>query len=423
MEKRQIFGLVGAVMLFIGAFAPLLHRPIVGSMNYIQNGKGDGIFILIIAALAIYYVYKEKYREVRIAGILSLGLVSFTFFTVQQKIMEMENQIDKDLASNPFRGLANAVVQSVYLEWGFGVLFLGGAFLVLSGFMREKTSDDIKSVVKDNHSTERQPMQMHKPRVEKQQVEQMKHTEDKKVSEESIDERKTDSKQDVMQSKRMIKDNVKKSVPIDNHEEYDIGEQSGAFFKKNKMYMIFGAFIIALGILIVNKESKPDSMIDDSVVIQERVKTTVAESYADSMGWGKASPDISIEPVNIRVGKMEHTYDDFSHPFPVVELSVKNTGAKKLNSFGVNWVVKDIDNMRVVGGSAQPTGSIDPNWTSSRLVLSMNPSSYSKLLGNNPINFRMSVEVYVSVRGGMDIELYKTILNPDELDSLPKIGY
>ena len=45
IDLKMILGLAGAAVLFIGVFVPLVSVPIVGSVNYIQNGRGDGWII------------------------------------------------------------------------------------------------------------------------------------------------------------------------------------------------------------------------------------------------------------------------------------------------------------------------------------------------------------------------------------------
>jgi len=59
MKKKQTFGLIGSVMLFIGVFTPLISLPIVGSTNYFMNGRGDGTIVLILAVISFLSTYKK----------------------------------------------------------------------------------------------------------------------------------------------------------------------------------------------------------------------------------------------------------------------------------------------------------------------------------------------------------------------------
>jgi hypothetical protein len=43
MENRQVVGLTGALVLFIGVFTPIVSVPTVGYINYFQNERLDGV--------------------------------------------------------------------------------------------------------------------------------------------------------------------------------------------------------------------------------------------------------------------------------------------------------------------------------------------------------------------------------------------
>lgn len=44
--NRQVVGFIGAAALGLGVFMPLVSMPIVGTINYFNNGRGDGIIVL-----------------------------------------------------------------------------------------------------------------------------------------------------------------------------------------------------------------------------------------------------------------------------------------------------------------------------------------------------------------------------------------
>ena len=64
MNNKQLVGIFGVILLFIGAFSPMLHIPIRGSITYINNGTGDGMFVLLLAFLAAYYLWKNILRKI-----------------------------------------------------------------------------------------------------------------------------------------------------------------------------------------------------------------------------------------------------------------------------------------------------------------------------------------------------------------------
>jgi hypothetical protein len=59
----------------VGAFCPLVHLPIVGSINYVMGGRGDGIYIVACSAAIIGLVVFGYRRTSGIVGsVLSSSL-------------------------------------------------------------------------------------------------------------------------------------------------------------------------------------------------------------------------------------------------------------------------------------------------------------------------------------------------------------
>jgi hypothetical protein len=48
--------------MLIGSFCPVVSIPIMGSISYVNNGQGDGVFVLIMAVVALVAVFVRRYR-------------------------------------------------------------------------------------------------------------------------------------------------------------------------------------------------------------------------------------------------------------------------------------------------------------------------------------------------------------------------
>jgi hypothetical protein len=59
-----------------------------------------------------------------------LALLAFTFINFQAKLSDATSQMNRDLAGNPFRGLADVAIQSVQLQWGWALLVVGAVLLI-----------------------------------------------------------------------------------------------------------------------------------------------------------------------------------------------------------------------------------------------------------------------------------------------------
>ena len=139
MNTKQMLGLVGSVVLFIGVFAPIVSVPIVGNINYFQNGQGDGMIILVLAAISLILVLMERYKALWFPGSASLALMLFTLVNFQTKMSQFKADMELELADNPFRGLADMAISSVQLQWGWALLVVGAALVIISAALKNKT--------------------------------------------------------------------------------------------------------------------------------------------------------------------------------------------------------------------------------------------------------------------------------------------
>lgn len=141
MNTKQLLGLIGSIILFVGVFTPVVSIPIVGNMNYFQNGKGDGSIILILAIVSFVFVIARKYKGLWFTGLGSMLVMAFTFINFQMKIADMKAQMENEMAGNPFRGLADMAMQSVQLQWGWALLIIGAALVIASAAIKEDPHD------------------------------------------------------------------------------------------------------------------------------------------------------------------------------------------------------------------------------------------------------------------------------------------
>jgi len=136
MNKKQIMGFLGSIFLFIGVFAPLIRMPILGNMNYIQSGKGDGIIIIFLAVISFILTIIKKYKGLWFTGIGSLGVIAFTFINLQIIMTTAKAQIETELAENLFKGVADLLMQSVQLQYGWVFLIIGVILIITTAVIK-----------------------------------------------------------------------------------------------------------------------------------------------------------------------------------------------------------------------------------------------------------------------------------------------
>lgn len=101
---KQLLGLIGSAVLFVGVFAPIVSIPIIGNMNYFQNGKGDGTIVLVLVVVSLILILLKKFKGLWFTGLSSMAILAFTFINFQMKISDVRTQMEIELTGNPLGG-------------------------------------------------------------------------------------------------------------------------------------------------------------------------------------------------------------------------------------------------------------------------------------------------------------------------------
>ncbi|HEY9825481.1 MAG TPA: pentapeptide repeat-containing protein [Stenomitos sp.] len=138
-DLAQILGILGSILLFLGAFAPVVTFPIIGSINFLKNGTGDGSILIALAIASVLLILKRMYQWVWLSGLGALAVISLNFIFLQIKLSEVQLRMQEELAGNPFKGIADLAVQSIRLEWGWAILLIGSGLIITAAYLKKAT--------------------------------------------------------------------------------------------------------------------------------------------------------------------------------------------------------------------------------------------------------------------------------------------
>jgi hypothetical protein len=124
--------LIGSVLVVLGCFAPIVYVPVIGEVNYFGRGSGDGIFAIGFAVIAVVLALAGRTRWAVVPGILELALITFTFVNLYTRLADLGPAADAQLAGNPFKDVAGAIVRSAGFSWGWVPLYLGALMTALN---------------------------------------------------------------------------------------------------------------------------------------------------------------------------------------------------------------------------------------------------------------------------------------------------
>lgn len=133
-SRQQLIGLGGGVLLLLGIFLPIVSLPLVGSMSIFNTGRVDGYVLLGLAVASLALAFINQLKPLRITGAISAVLVTFGFIHIIYKLNKMKSSFTKDLKGNPFSGVADAMMSTVQIQYGWVFLFIGCFMLLYAAF-------------------------------------------------------------------------------------------------------------------------------------------------------------------------------------------------------------------------------------------------------------------------------------------------
>jgi hypothetical protein len=130
--NNRILGVIGAVMIIIGIFCPIVS--VLGiNVSYFDSIKStsgpDGFIFLGLGVISLILALINKTRLLLATGILTLGYIALSYIGYKSKMNEAMSGANSQLSSQ----LDNLI----QLQWGWAVLVLGGILLIVAGIMKK----------------------------------------------------------------------------------------------------------------------------------------------------------------------------------------------------------------------------------------------------------------------------------------------
>jgi hypothetical protein len=73
-------------MLGAGVFAPILTVPIVGTLNYFANGRGDGVVLLLLALASGILISTNRLHWLFMTGCVSLVILLAAYLNLDARL-------------------------------------------------------------------------------------------------------------------------------------------------------------------------------------------------------------------------------------------------------------------------------------------------------------------------------------------------
>jgi len=133
MDSR-ILGLIGAALVIIGIFLPLVTVSVAEAgisqsasfFDAIKAGSWEGYVVLLAGIASIALAWLRKYRLLLLTGVIILGVVLLNFFNFKSSIAKAMGQTSAEALES--------MGVSLSTQWiGWIALILGGVLLLIAG--------------------------------------------------------------------------------------------------------------------------------------------------------------------------------------------------------------------------------------------------------------------------------------------------
>jgi hypothetical protein len=127
MSFKQMVGFVGAFVLFLGVFCPIMSAPLTGDTSYLQNGWDSGVLLMVLAGATGLMLLLHAYKGLWVSGFVSVAVLSCSYMNVQSKASSLGAELG---AVRNVLLSTDAAGKAVEMEWGW-ILLIGGSVLML----------------------------------------------------------------------------------------------------------------------------------------------------------------------------------------------------------------------------------------------------------------------------------------------------
>ena len=155
-SKQQLVGLAGGVVLLLGIFLPIVSMPIAGSISVFSSGRVDGYVLLGLTIISLILAFMNNLKPLRITGGISLLIVVIDFIYLLYTLNSIKGDMSDKLKGNPFGGMAEAMMSTVQIQYGWVFLFIGSLLLVYAAFAKNITKHTFEEITLD---IQREPKQ------------------------------------------------------------------------------------------------------------------------------------------------------------------------------------------------------------------------------------------------------------------------
>ena len=130
MLLQRSAAIIGAALMIVGVFLPMVSIPIMRDNSYFELDKTGAITILVMAGLSALIGVWGRFRLMYITGLLSLGLLIYTYVEIDRRKTAAQSDLRERVIDTPLKNLSQNLISTVGLKYGWPMMMVGAALTV-----------------------------------------------------------------------------------------------------------------------------------------------------------------------------------------------------------------------------------------------------------------------------------------------------
>jgi hypothetical protein len=108
---------------------------VLGSVNYIIHGNGGGVLVCLLGIIALGLGLCRMRRWTFFPALLAGGILVHDFVNASFTLARETDEMSRNLAGNPFRGLAELAFASIQWEIGLPAMAAGIVLVLVAALI------------------------------------------------------------------------------------------------------------------------------------------------------------------------------------------------------------------------------------------------------------------------------------------------
>jgi hypothetical protein len=133
-DVLKVIALVGAAILAVGVFLPIIQVPKRGSITLMEL-EWAGVIALVLAGMAAGVALIGWTRHALWPGVGALALLAYAYQRTNAEIAQSRMRLGGGISEDPLAAVRDLAASNSRLQYGWSVLAIGAVIVVAAGVL------------------------------------------------------------------------------------------------------------------------------------------------------------------------------------------------------------------------------------------------------------------------------------------------